>query len=130
MSSLGASGASGPDLTGAQTKPFIAGQLFQAHGTASADFIRADADFRAHAELAAIGKAGGSIPIHGGGVDFGEELVRAGLVAGHNGVGVGRAVMTNMLDGLGEVIHDANIEDVVVVFGEKILVGGRFQTAI
>ena len=49
---------SGAHLAGAKAEPFVAGEFFQAHGTARADFIGADANLSAHAELTAIGEPG------------------------------------------------------------------------
>jgi hypothetical protein len=44
------------NLPVADAKPFIARQFFQAHRAARADFVGADADFRAHAKFAAVGE--------------------------------------------------------------------------
>jgi hypothetical protein len=92
------------DLAGADADPFIGGEFFEAHGTAGADFVGADADFGAHAELATVGEAGGGIPIDGGGIDFGEELAGGDSVAGDDAVGVSGAVVIDVFDGLLDVV--------------------------
>src|SRR5438094_320238 len=87
--------------------PFVARQLVQAHRAARADLIGADADLGAHAELAPISESGRGIPIDGGRIHFGKELSGAGLVASHDTIRVGRAVMVNMVDRLLDAFHDA-----------------------
>ena len=71
---------SGADLSVADAEPFVAGQFVQAHRAARADFVRADADFRAHAELAAVGEARAGVPIHCRRIHLGEKLPRVFVV--------------------------------------------------
>src|SRR5882672_1426531 len=107
--------------------PFVAGQLLETHRATRADFIGADPNFGPHAELAAISESGRGIPIDGGGIDFAEELFGAGFVASHDAVGVGGAIMVNVVDRLPDALDDAQIQNVIVVFGVKILVGGGYE---
>ncbi len=65
-----------PHLTGAGADPFVGRQFIETHGAARADFIGADADFRTHAELSAVRKTRGRVPIHRGGIHFVQELFR------------------------------------------------------
>src|SRR5205823_14399241 len=102
--------ASGSDLSAADADPLVSGQLLQPHRAAGANFVGADANFRAHAEFAAIGKSGRGVPIDRGGIHFGKELLRMRLVARDNAVRVRRAIMIDVIDGLLQAVHDADIE--------------------
>jgi hypothetical protein len=55
-------GCLNPHLSAAETNPFVAGQFIQTHRAARADFVGADADFSAHAKLAAVGETCQSNP--------------------------------------------------------------------
>src|SRR5207247_7417266 len=68
--------SSSPDLAVADANPFVGRQLLEAHGTASADLVSADADLRPHAEFGAVGEPGRGVPVNGGGIDFGQEGFR------------------------------------------------------
>ncbi len=83
----------------AEAEPFDGGELFEAHGAASADFVGADPDFCPHAELAAIGEAGGSVPVDGCGVDGGEEFPGGGFVGSDDAIRVVAAVAVDVMDG-------------------------------
>src|SRR5262245_47985990 len=104
------------ELAAAETEPLIAGQLVQAHRTARADLIRADADFGAHPEFATISKARRCVPIHGCGIDFVQELLRAVFVRSDDRVRVRRTVMIDVTDGFIHAAYGADVEDVIVVF--------------
>jgi len=45
------------DLPVADANPFVGRQLIQSHRAARADFVGADADFRAHAEFATVSES-------------------------------------------------------------------------
>ena len=45
------------NLSLAQSEPLVARQLFQTHGAASTDFVRADSDLGTHAKFRAIGES-------------------------------------------------------------------------
>jgi hypothetical protein len=76
------------DLPAAAYHVLVARQLLHAHRTARVEFVRADADFRAHAEFAAVGELRGRIVQHDGAVDPGQKpLCRAGVV-GDDALGV------------------------------------------
>src|SRR6266581_780219 len=75
-----ATNGSRSELPIANADPLVSGQFFQAHRTAGADFVRADADFRAHPEFGAVGETRRSVPIDGRGVHLGQELFCATLV--------------------------------------------------
>ena len=89
---------SAPHLAVAQAQPFVGGQFLQAHRAARADFVRADADLRAHAKFAAIREARRGVPIHRGRIHFRQELLRVRFVPGDNAVRVRRAVMVDVLN--------------------------------
>src|SRR5271165_4856166 len=110
-------------LAGSDTEPLVAGELFQAHWAARANFVRADADLGAHAKLAPIRKTRRVIPVNGRGIHIVQELSGARHIAGNDAVGVRRTVVVDVLDGLFYAVHHANIQDVIIVFGEEILVG-------
>ena len=112
------------DLARADAEPLVGGQFFEAHGTAGANFVGADADFGAHTEFATIGESGGGIPVNGGGIDFSEEQVCGVGVAGDDAIGVGGAVVIDMGDGRVDVRNDLEIQYEVVVLGEIVLIIG------
>ena len=62
--------------------------------------LRADANLSAHAELGAVGEAARRVDVDGRGADLVGEPCRRRLVAGHDHVGVVRAVPLDVLDGL------------------------------
>ena len=56
-----------------------------------------NADLRAKAKLATIGKLAGGVVNDDGAVDFGKEPVGHGLVGGHDCIGVARGVRSGVL---------------------------------
>ena len=54
---------------------FGADQLVGSHGSAGVEFVGTDADFCAEAEFSAVGKTGGGIVIHRGGVHIGKHQI-------------------------------------------------------
>src|SRR5215469_5799375 len=75
-----------PNLAGANDFVLRGGQLGQSEGAAAVEFLGADAHLGTETEFAAVGEAGGSIPVDRGGIDFTEELASVLRVAGDNGV--------------------------------------------
>ena len=61
---------------------FAAHQLFKAHGAAGMQLLGGDADLRAQAELAAIGKAGGGVDIHCRSIHKRGELLSRCIIPG------------------------------------------------
>ena len=112
------------DLPVADAEPFVAGQFVQTHRAASADLVGADADFRAHAEFAAVGEARARVPINRRGIHFGQKLFRVRFVFCDDAVRMRRAVMVDVLNRLFHAVHDPHVQDVIIVLGEPILFGG------
>src|SRR5438876_10610612 len=75
-----------PELSIANADPLVGGQFPQPHRAAGADFVRADGDFRAHAEFGAVGVTSRGIPISGGGLPVGRDAARATLAWVHDAV--------------------------------------------
>src|SRR5665213_2572229 len=117
----------GSNLPVADAEPLVAGQFVQTHRAARADFVRADADLRAHAEFAAVGEARARVPINRRRIHFGQELLRVRLVLRHDAVRVRRAVKIDVVNRAAHAVHYAHIQNVVVIFGEIILLGSSFE---
>src|SRR6266566_6901633 len=77
-----------PRLPSAVDAIFETGQLLGADRTAGVKFPGGDADFRAEAEFAAVGKLGRCVMQHDCRIDLVEEFPRGGVVLGHDRVGV------------------------------------------
>src|SRR6202171_5735551 len=88
-----ATAGSRPRLPGAVDAVFEAGQLLGADRTAGVKFPGGDADFRAEAELAAIGKLGRCVMQHDRRIDLVEKFARDGFVFRHDRIGVLRTVV-------------------------------------
>src|SRR3954454_12778078 len=100
-----------PRLPGAVDVIFEACQLLGAYRTAGVKFPRGDADFRAEAELAAVGELGRCVMQHDRGIDLVEKFARGGLVLRHDRVGVVRAMIVNMRDRFVDTIDDLGSDD-------------------
>src|ERR1044071_3597089 len=71
------------------SNPFVACQLVQAHRPSSANFVGADSDLCAHAELPPIRESRRSVPVHSCRIYFAEELFGASLVVSHDTIRMG-----------------------------------------
>src|SRR6266704_4407872 len=98
----------GPHLAVAEANPLVTGEFLQTHRPARADFVGANSNLRAHAELAAVSEPRRGIPIDGGGIDLIQELFRARLIASNDAIGMGRAIFADVIEGLFDTIHDAH----------------------
>ena len=87
--------------------------------------LGADAHLAPQAELAAIGKAGAGVDIHGRTVHTGGKAGGGDFVAGHDGVAVMGRVPGDVFDGVLQRGHDRHAELVVKVLGVKVGGGGR-----
>src|SRR5712692_6784955 len=87
-----ATAGSRPRLPGAVDTVFETGQLLGADRTAGVKFPGGNADFRAEAEFAAVGKLGRCVMQHDRRIDLVEEFSRGGFVLGHDRIGVLRTV--------------------------------------
>src|SRR6266851_7031600 len=85
-----ATAGSRPRLPGAVDAVFEAGQLLGADRTAGVEFPGGDADFRAEAEFAAIGKLRRCVMQHDRRIDLVEEFACGGFVFRHDRVGMVR----------------------------------------
>ncbi len=99
---------------------FVSGEAFEANGAAGVDFAGADADLGSEAEAEAVGEAGAGVEENGGGVDLVEEAGSGGGVRGADSLGVGGAVLVDVVDSLVEGVYDAEGEGEVAVFGVPI----------
>src|SRR6185369_13743277 len=86
-----------------------------------------DADLRAHAELTAVGKTGRGIPVNRRRIHFREKFSGTSLVPGDDAVRMSRTEPADMIDCLLDVVDNADVQDVVVIFGGPILLGGRLE---
>src|SRR5258708_23438848 len=100
-----ATAGSRPRLPGAVDAVFETGQLLGADRTAGVKFPGGDADFRAEAEFAAVGKLGRCVMQHDGRIDLVEEFARGGFVVGDDRGGVLGTVVVNMRDRLLTTLH-------------------------
>src|ERR1019366_2075754 len=66
----------------------------------------------------------------GGGIHFVQELIGPGLIPRDNTIGVGRAVMVDVVDCLPDPIHHPNVENVVIVLSEPILLRGPLEYGV
>src|SRR5207244_13317944 len=101
----GATAGSRPRLPGAVDAVFETGQLLGADRTAGVKFPGGDADFRAEAEFAAVGKLRRCVMQHDCRIDLVEEFARGGFVLGHERVRVLLAVLVNVRDRFIVVLH-------------------------
>src|SRR6267142_1942077 len=74
----------------------ITGQLLDADRSAGMKFVRADADFRAHAEFAAVGKLSGRVVQYDGAIDPRQKPLGHCGVVGHDALGMLRTVLANV----------------------------------
>src|SRR5690606_12787667 len=98
-------------------------QLLQAHGAAGVHFAGGDADFGAHAELAAVGELGGGVVHHHRAVDRGHEAAGGLGVLGQDRVGVVAGVRVDPGDALVEAVDDLHAGDGVEVLGVPVFLG-------
>src|SRR5439155_9211118 len=112
------------DLPVARANPLVGGQFLEAHRAARAHFVGADADLRAHPEFGTVGETGRGIPVNGGRIDFGQKLFGVRLVCRDDAVGMRRAVVVDVVDGLLHPRHDADGQNGVVVFSKVVLLRG------
>ena len=89
---------SGSNLSRAADDVFECGQLLDTHGAARVQSSGRYADFRAHAEFAAIGELGRGIVHHDRGIDRVQEPLRRRRVFGHDGIGMVRAIGVDVID--------------------------------
>ena len=89
-----------------------------------------DADFRAHAELAAVGELGRGVVQHDRRIDLVEKGLGAGRVGGDDGIGVPRTVGADMRDRLVQAVDLADRQDGVEILRPPVLLRGRADTRI
>src|SRR5258707_8750991 len=95
------------DFAVAEDDVFLRRQTLEPDRTARVQLVGRDADFGAQAVLVAVGEAGGSVDDHRARIHFAQETLGARLVAGDDGVGVLRAVLGDVGDGLVQALHHA-----------------------
>ncbi|MNZ18866.1 hypothetical protein D3C78_358860 [compost metagenome] len=87
--------------------------------------VGGNTDFRAQAVLEAVGEAGRGVEHDRRRIDLGHELAGFTLVFADDRVGVVRAIVVDVLDGLVQAIDHTNRQDGVEVLGEPIVFAGR-----
>src|SRR5258705_11516110 len=93
-----ATAGSRPRLPGAVDAIFETGQLLGADRTAGVKFPGGDADFRAEAEFAAVGKLRRCVMQHDRRIDLIEKFARGGLVLRNDRIRVMRNKVMNIRD--------------------------------
>src|SRR5262249_29942209 len=100
-------------------------ELDQADRTAGVHSVGRDADFRAQAELAAIGELRAGIVHDDGAVDFPQEPLGGGGVAGDDRFGVLAAEAGDVTYGASHAVDCGDADDRLQIFGAPILLCGR-----
>ncbi len=113
-----------------QHHEFLRGEPFQADRAARVQLVVGDADFGAQSEFEAVGEAGRCIDHHGSRIDLPQEAHRAGVVLGHDGVGMLRRIAVDVVYGLLQIVDDAHGEDGRQVFGRPVRFCGGGQMRI
>src|SRR5437016_8998737 len=119
-----------PRLPGAVDAILETSQLFGADRAAGVKFPGGDADFRAEAEFAAVGKLRRCVMQHDCRIDLVEEFARGGFVLGHDRVRVLRTVVVNMRDRFIDAVHHLRGDDGVLILGIPVFVGGRLHAGV
>ena len=117
------------DVARAGEAVFVGDDAVQADRAAGVQLAGADANLGTEAVAEAVGEAGGTVVEDVGGVDLGEEARGGGGVAGDDGVGVVRAVLLDMVEGVVERVDDADGEDEVGVLGVPLVSATRSMAA-
>src|SRR5580700_8286573 len=99
------------NLPAAPHQVLVAGQLFDADGSARMEFVRADADLGAHAEFAAVGKLSRRVVQHDGAVDPREEALGRRGVLRHDALGMLRTILANVGDSAVDAVHHTHRDD-------------------
>ena len=88
--------------------------------------LRGNANFRAEAEFAAVGKARGSIYVHRRRIDPRGKAFRRRIIAGYDGFAVVRGIPIDVRDGLIDSAHHLHSENVIQKFLRVILLRSGF----
>ena len=107
---------------------FAGSQRRQSHRSTSVQFLRADADLGAKPEFEAVGEAGGSVVIDGGGIDFVQEPLRPLAVFRHDTFRMHRSETVDMGDSFVQIADHLDVEHVIVILRSKIIVCCFFQS--
>ncbi len=121
---------SGTDLPLAAHHVFETCELFHANGSARVHLARRNADFRAHAELAAIGELRRCVMQDNCRIDLSKEGVGHVLIVSNDAVGMGRTVAPDMGDGCVRSIHHFDGNDRVKLFGAPVLLVSGFYAGV
>ncbi|MNJ19841.1 hypothetical protein D3C77_141650 [compost metagenome] len=114
-------------MTVADHHVFFTGQAFQADRAAGMQFVGGNTDFRAQTILETVGKAGRGVDHHRGRIDLGHELASLRLMFGHDGIGMVRAIVIDMFDGLVQAVDHANRQNRREVFSVPVRLGRRHR---
>ena len=79
---------SSANLSVAVNDVFAAGQFLQSHGAAGVHLLRRDTDFGSQTKLAAVGKPGRGVDVHGSAVHAGGENCLSFFILRDNGPGI------------------------------------------
>src|ERR1700682_912233 len=114
-------------LPAAQDNPFPAGEPFEPDRAARVKLVGRDADLGAESVFESVGKAGRRIDHHRARIDLAHEPHRVAIVLGDDGVGVLRAVASDVLDRGIERRDDTHGKDRPEILGAPIFFGRRFH---
>jgi len=113
------------DLAAAGNNCLFAGQRLQREGAADVHLLGGNAHLRAETELSAVGKARRCVDVYRGRIDLLLESACIGIVFGDDGLGMVGGMLVNVMDRLGNIRHDLNGQNEVVVFCIEVLVTYR-----
>src|ERR1700676_3921887 len=114
-------------LPAAQDTPFPAGESFESDRATRVKLVGRDADLSPESVFESVGKAGRCIDHHRARIDLAHEPHRVAVMLGDDGVGVLRAVASDVFDRSIERRNDTHRQNRPEVLGAPIFLGRRLH---
>ena len=92
--------------------------------------VGADTNFRAEAKFAAVSKSRRCVPVHRGGIDFVEEFLSPGGIAGDDNIAMMRAIFFHVRNRVFDVVHGAGSEDEIEILRCPVFVPSAIEWLI